>query len=492
MAGANREKFYDKNMSAYIEGFLSNALTEINAGSSNKNVSGTSSGYGIRSFFGRLSYAFNNKYLLEANLRYDGSSRFSEEKRWGGFPSVSAGWRISEEPFMSNQRLFSSLKIRASWGKLGNDQIGLYKWIPTLALGNNYTFNGVVSSGVAARILANPDISWETATKTDIGFEAGFLDGRLNIEFDYFNELREDILRNINMPWTVGALEAPTANLASVRNRGWEFSANYAHTTGDLHLSAGFNVTYVKNIVTKIPDPQIGFFTLKEGEPMNAFYMWKATGLFQSQNEIDNSAIPVGKVTAPGDIKFEDIGGPEGKPDGVIDANDRQIVGKPFPTWTYGASLTAAYRGFDLGAMIQGVADVDSYLGGDIFFPYVNGAGVSSDWTSGNTWTPEHPQAKLPRLLRYFAPTYNYDDNSFWLQDASFLRIKNLQLGYTFSSRLFVWAKSINSVRLFVNAQNPFTFTRFKGLDPERTLTATAGGQYPNIRILTAGVVLKF
>lgn len=492
LGGVNQEKFNDRNMSAYVEGFLSNSLTEINAGSSNKNVTGTSSAYGIQSVFGRASYAFREKYLFEANLRYDGSSRFSEDNRWGVFPSFSAGWRISEEPFMRTQRIFSNLKIRGSWGKLGNDQIGVYRWIPTLALGRNYPFDGIVSSGVAQTSLANPNITWEMATKTDIGFEAGFLNGKLNIEFDYFNELREDILRNVNMPWTVGALAAPLANLASVRNRGWEFSANYRASISDLHLSAGFNLTYVKNIVTKIPDPQIDFFTLKEGEPMNAFYMWKAVGIFQTQQEVDDSPVPVGKVTGPGDIKFEDISGADGKPDGVIDANDRQVMGKPFPTWTYGLSFSADFRGFDLGILAQGVADVDSYVGGDIFFPFVNGAGISTAWAAGNTWTPDNTGAPLPRLLRYFAPTWNYENNSFWLQDASFLRIKNIQLGYTFPEHLLRRIKAIKGLRLFVNAQNAFTFTKFEGLDPERTLTATVGGQYPNIRILTSGFSLKF
>ena len=493
LVGFNREKYTDKYMNAYIEGFLSNSLTELNAGSSNKNVSGGGTDYGIRSVFGRLNYAFRDKYLLEANLRYDGSSRFAAANRWGVFPSFSAGWRIDKEAFMKDQQIFSNLKLRASWGRLGNDQIGLYSWIPTLSLGSDYYFNGQPSSGVAQTAVSNPDITWESATKTDVGIEAGFLQNRLSIEFDYFNDLRQDILRNINLPWTVGDLAAPAENLASVRNKGWEFSTNYTQNFGKLRLSGGFNVTHVTNEVVKIPDPQVGFLILKEGESMNAFYMWKATGIFKSQEEVDNSPVPVGRTTLPGDIKFEDVGGPDGKPDGKIDADDRQVVGKPIPTWTYGIHLSAAYGGFDLGVLMQGVAGVQSYVGGELYFPFLNGAGVPDRWEAGNTWTPDHVNAKLPRLLQYSAPTWNYENNSFWLQDASFLRVKNIQIGYSVPDKLISRLKVIKGLRIYANGQNLFTFTKFEGLDPERFPTNTTGAnQYPNIRIITGGVNIKF
>lgn len=491
LGGFNQEKYTDKSLNAYIEGFLSNSLTELNAGSANKDVSGTGTDYGIRSVFGRLNYAFQNRYLFEANLRYDGSSRFAEDNRWGIFPSFSAGWRITEEAFMKGQKVFSNLKLRGSWGKLGNDQIGLYRYIPTLSLGRDYYFNGVVSSGVAQTAVPNEAITWETAEKTDIGLEAGFLKNRLSIEFDYFNENRKGILRNINLPWTVGALAAPAVNLADVNNKGWEFNTNYTHEFKDLRVSGGFNITHVKNEVTKIPDPQIGFNILKEGEPVNAFYMWKAVGIYQSQEEVDASAKPVGRTTKPGDIKFEDISGPDGKPDGKITADDRQVVGKPIPTWTYGINLSAAYKGFDLGVLAQGVADVESYVLTEEFIPFFNGAGITTRWLSGNTWTPDNPNAPLPRLLRNNASAWNYESNSFWLQNASYLRIKNIQLGYTLPGN-FTGKAGIQSLRVYVNAQNAFTFTKFQGLDPERSLTATSPSQYPNIRIITCGVNIKF
>jgi hypothetical protein len=208
---------------------------------------------------------------------------------------------------------------------------------------------------------------------------------------------------------------------------------------------------------------------------------------------VDNSPIPVGKVTKPGDLKFEDVSGPNGKPDGKIDADDRQVVGKSIPGWTYGINLSAEYKGLDLSILMQGVADVQSYVGGETYFPFVNGAGVSTRWEPGNTWTPDNVNAGLPRLLQYSAPTWNYENNSFWLQNASYLRLKNLQLGYSVPVRLISKIRGVKGIRLYVNAQNLLTFTRFKGLDPERSLTNTTGAnQYPNIRILTGGFNIKF
>lgn len=501
MGGYSQDRWNNRTLMAYIEGLPNNNISELDAGSLNKNVGGNSYDYAIRSWFGRLNYAFRDKYLLEGNLRYDGSSRFAPAHRWGLFPSFSAGWRISEEAFMRNQHILSNLKLRGSWGKLGNDRITnnidiptLYGYIPTLSLGSNYYFNGAVSPGAAQTALSNPDITWETAKKTDIGLEAGFLHNRLNVEFDYFNELREGILQNIKIPTTVGNLGAPPENLASVRNKGWEFGTNYTQNiTKDLKLGAGFNVTHVRNRVEKIPTPQIGINVVEEGQPINAFYMWKAIGLFKTQTEVDNSPKPAGRNPAPGDIKFHDISGPDGKPDGVIDAYDRQVVGKPIPTWTYGVNLSAQYKGFDLSVLLQGVKDVQSYVGSELFFPFVNGAGVATRWETGKTWTPENPNASLPRLLPFnTANSYNYSTNSFWLQDASYMRVKNIELGYNFSGKA-LFHNVIKSVRVYVDAQNAFTITKFQGLDPERSLTNTSGSyQYPNIRIFTGGINVKF
>ncbi|WP_183564088.1 SusC/RagA family TonB-linked outer membrane protein [Mucilaginibacter sp. SP1R1] len=495
LLGYNQEQYNERSFQSYIEGFQTNSLTELNAGSTNPQVAGTSAAYAIRSYFGRVNYAFKDKYLLEANARYDGSSRFASSRRWGFFPSFSAGWRVIEESFMKDQNIFSNLKLRASWGKLGNDQLVdrsgnpiYYGYIPTLSLGTIYDFNSQIAGGVAQTILANPNITWETSTKKDAGVEMGFLQNKLSVEVDYFDEQRSNILQTLGIPWIIGNLTPPPVNLASVNNKGWEINTNYAQNIGKVKFNVGFNLTHIRNKVSDVLAPQYnGNNVIENGQPINAFYMVKALGIFKTQQEVDNSAKPATNATAPGDIKYQDISGPNGKPDGIIDANDRQIVGKPIPTWTYGANLSAAYHGVDLSVLLQGVGDVQSYVGGNLYFPFFNGAGITTNWV-GNTWTPTQTNAPLPRLLQYNAPTNNYMASSFWLQNASYTRIKNIQLGYTIPQSISEKIK-LKYVRFYVNAQNPFTFTKFQGLDPE---SAVGGSQYPNMKVFTGGVTVRF
>ncbi|MDR2272500.1 MAG: TonB-dependent receptor [Sphingobacterium sp.] len=487
-----------RTLSGSIMGFVNNSLSEINAGLTTPLTNGTTYGWALRSYIGRLNYAFREKYLFEGIARYDGSSRFSPKNRWGFFPSLSVGWRISQEDFMKDQGFFDELKIRGSWGKSGNDRMGfndqrdLYAYIPTLAFARFYPIDDNIATGIAQMSIVDENIKWEVGTKSNIGFDATVLNRKLNLTFDYFVDKREGILRQIQLPDFIGIRNAPFRNLATVSNKGWELSANYHHKISELDINAGFNLTHVRNKIDYIPDPQKARNALLQGEPINAFYMWKSLGIFQSQQEVDESAKQNAVPTQPGDIKFEDFSGPEGKPDGIIDANDRQVVGKPIPTWTYGANINLAYKGVDLRVNLQGVADVESYVGSELFFPFLNGAGVGKHWDTGNTWTPENQNAKLPRLVQYSASSsQNYADNSFWLQDASFLRVKNIQVGYSLSSSVLSRLK-VAGLRVYVDAQNAFTFTKFEGLDPERNLTNSSPAQYPNVRIITAGLNLKF
>jgi len=485
-------------LSGSIMGFVNNTLTELNAGLTTPLTNGNTYGWALRSYIGRLNYAYKEKYLLEGIARYDGSSRFSPDNRWGFFPSVSAGWRLTQEDFMKNQTLFNELKIRASWGKSGNDRMGfndqrdLYAYIPALAFARFYPIADNIATGIAQMSLVDENIKWEVGTKSNIGFDAALLNSKLNVTFDYFVDKREGILRQIQLPNFVGIRNAPFRNLATVSNKGWELSANYSHKIGELDFNAGFNLTHVRNKIDYIPDAQLGRNALLQGEAINAFYMRKSLGIFQSQEEVDASPKPNSVTVAPGDIKFEDISGPDGRPDGVINDFDRQVVGKPIPTWTYGANINLGYKGVDLRVNLQGVADVESYVGSELYFPFLNGASVSRRWEAGNTWTPENPNAKLPRLIQYNASdSQNYIDNSFWLQDASFLRIKNIQLGYSLSQTLLS-KLHIAGLRIYIDAQNAFTFTKFEGLDPERDLINMSPAQYPNVRIITGGVNLKF
>ncbi|WP_423735524.1 SusC/RagA family TonB-linked outer membrane protein [Chitinophaga caseinilytica] len=489
----SQEQSDTRSLGGSIMGFVNNRLTEINAGLETPLINGTTYGWALRSYIGRLNYSYKEKYLLEAIGRYDGTSRVSEGGRWGFFPSVLVGWRITKEAFMQDQKIFDELKLRASWGKSGNDQIGEYAYIETYKFSRFYPFGSQIFSGIAQRGIVDNSIKWEIGKKLNLGLDAGFLKNKLNVTFDWFRDNREGILYQLaTLPDFLGVPEKPTMNLSSVKNTGWEFSAGYNDRIGEVDFSAGFNLTHVKNEITYIPAAQLGQNSNIAGHPVQSFYMWKALGIFQTQEEVDKSAKPTTGTVAPGDLKFEDISGPNGVPDGVIDLNDRQVVGKPLPTWTYGAYFTAGWKGFDARVNLQGIADVDSYVGGELFFPFLNGAGILSRWEKGSTWTPENPGAKLPRLLQYNASsTQNYSGNSFWLQDASYMRIKDIQIGYTLPQ---AWLKKagIQGLRVYVDAQNAFTFSRFEGIDPERPLTNASSAQYPNVRIISGGVNVKF
>lgn len=485
MAGYEQETYADHTFSAYGSGLSSNTLTELSATTATPEVSGSGTNWALASYFGRLNYSFGDKYLFEANIRYDGSSRFAANQRWGTFPSFSAGWNIKKESFMKDVRFLSNLKVRGSWGELGNQQIGLYGYIPIINLGQNYDFGGQIVGGTAQTALSNPNITWETSKKTDVGLDAGLLNNKLNITLDGFHENRSNILQQVVIPAIVGNLTPPYVNLAAVTNHGWEASANYADKIGGLRFNIGFNVGYAKNKVTYVTSTQINDVLLTQvGQPINTFYMLKATGIYKTQEAVDTSAKYTGVSVQPGDIRLADV-----NHDGHVDANDRTTVGNSMPQLTYGGSLTLGYRGFDAAVFLQGIGKVYSFVSSELYWPFLNGANVGPQWL--DSWTAQNPNAKLPRLLAYGANTANYTENSFWLQNASYMRIKNLQIGYTLP---LSWRKSmgISAARFYLNAQNPFTFTKFQGLDPERVLTQTSSNSYPNVRIITAGVNLKF
>jgi TonB-dependent starch-binding outer membrane protein SusC len=485
MAGYEQETYADHTFSAYGSGFSSNTLSELSASTATPEVSGSGTNWALASYFGRLNYSFADKYLLEANIRDDGSSRFAANQRWGIFPSFSAGWNVKKEDFMKDVKFLSALKVRGSWGELGNQQIGLYGYIPIINLGQNYDFGNQIVGGTAQTALSNPNITWETSKKTDIGLDAGLLNNKLNVTLDGFHENRSNILQQVVIPSIVGNLTPPYVNLAAVTNHGWEASANYADQIGSFHFSIGFNMGYARNKVTYVTSTQINdVFLTQVGKPINSYYMLQATGIFKTKEQADSSAQYTGITAQPGDIRFADV-----NHDGHIDASDRTVVGNSIPQLTYGGSITLGYKGFDAAVFLQGVGKVYSFVSGELYWPFFNGANMGTQWL--NAWTAQNPNAKYPRLLAYGANTANYTENSFWLQNAAYTRIKNLQIGYTLPVR---WNKAmgINAARFYLNAQNPFTFTKFQGMDPERVLTQTRSNSYPNVRIITAGVNLKF
>jgi len=479
-----RTDFFD----AFRDDFTLQDFEQLNAGSqANQQNSGSAAENSLMSVFGRLSYDYDAKYLLEANLRYDGSSRFLEDNRWGLFPSVSAGWRISEESFMQPVEAIDELKVRGSWGQLGNQKIGNYPFAALVNLGQNFIFGGSVVSGAAQLDLANADISWESTTTSNVGVDATLLRNRVDLSFDWFTRTTNDILLQLPIPRIIG-LDAPFQNAGEVNNSGWELSVGYNDAIGrDFTYDVSFNISDIENEVIDLrgAGPFIsGTSIIREGDPINSIYGFEADGLFQSQEEIDSHAEQSGQI-APGDIKYVDQNG-----DGTINADDRVIIGNPFPNYNYGFDVSAGYRGFDVSAFFQGVGSQDVLLQGDATWALSN-AGKVTTWQAEQYWRPEKPDNDYPRLTQTTSQN-NFQTSSFWVYDASYLRLRSLQVGYTIPD---TWAEAISAreFRVYVVGQNLFTVldNMPPGIDPN-VPNATPGAFFPIQKVYSVGVNLSF
>ncbi|WP_372934485.1 SusC/RagA family TonB-linked outer membrane protein, partial [Mariniphaga sediminis] len=510
LAGYSYEEYRLDKFEASIKEFHNNELQVLSAGLEDPQVAGTASEWTLMSGFGRLNYDYKGKYLFEANIRYDGSSRFSQGKKWGAFPSFSAGWRMSEEEFMGNIGWLDNMKLRASWGKLGNQNILLadrkpnyYPYQTVYTLGQNYTMGGSVTSGIASTAVVNSDIEWESTTTTNIGVDATLF-GKLNVTAEYYNRLTDGILIGMQIPKTMGNKANPVVNLAEVKNYGWELSASYQDSKGDLKYSLGFNISNVNNEVTKYQGEvrSGGNFVTWEGHPYRSMYGYVCEGIIRTQEELDDlnarakelsgndKAYFITNKTRPGDLKYKDLDG-----NGVIDSNDREIIGNTIPKYTYGVSLGLEYKGLDFNALLQGVYGRDSYLEGVGVFPMgVNGdrGQIPTEWLT-ERYIPEEPStwetATLPRIVNIGSHQDNYRFSTFWKQDASFLRVKSVQLGYTVPNTM---AFGVDRIRVYLSGENLLTFTNFEGYDPERGQNATGITEYPLQKTITMGVQISF
>lgn len=479
LGGFSQETRKFKSVGATKDKLPNNDIQEIDAANLNPQAFGSSVNFGLQSYFGRLNYDFDSRYLFEANLRYDGSSNFGEGHKWGTFPSVSAGWNISNEAFMKNVTFIDNLKLRASWGELGNQEIAANQYSSFYnTTGQEYSYGGVLAGGAAQTNLSNPVVTWETSAQTDFGLDLSILDGKLDLVADYYKKTTTGILRPTVISGVIGGLSAPLVNLASVENKGFEFLLNHKNNIGDFKYSASVNFTTNDNEVTKIAAPQIDDYSrLAEGSSINEFYVIKMLGIFQNAAEVTaHGAQPTAK---PGDIKFEDL-----NKDGAIDDYDRQAMGQSIPKYTYGFDLSASYKGFDFSMLWIGV-EGEKAITEHEQKPFFNGAGISKFWVE-NSWTPEKPNNSYPRLVR----SSNYVNNawrpsSFLLQDASFLRMKNIQLGYSLPDA-FLEKIHINKFRIYINATNPLTFTKYRGLDPEKDPFGGRGA-YSNVQVYSLG-----
>lgn len=479
---------------AYRERFYNNDIGSIGQGANDgtKSNSGRDAVYGLRSFFGRLNYDYNGKYLVEVNGRYDGSSKFTGSKQYSFFPSFSAGWRISKEKFWEGlETAVNDLKFRGSWGKTGNQSVDLYSYYAALTA-NGYSFGGTAVQGYRQNTLANTNLGWESTTQLDLGLDAAFFHKKLNLTVDYYNKQTDNILLNLDIPATIG-LTAPPQNAGSVQNKGWEFSLNYRGSPGTsgFRYGVGGNLSINQNLVTDLKgtgpyitgsdiDPR---YIIKKGLPINTLWGYKTDGLFQTQQEITEYGATYAANTKPGDVKYVDL-----NRDGKIDANDMTNIGNSFPKYTFGVNADFSYKNFDLTILFQGAAKVDSRLAGALA-EMGNQEGFTHEIYTNNYWTPEHTDARFPRPVKYDLRNVATSDRL--VLNGSYLRLKNVQLAYNVPTSLSQKVH-LNRVRVYISATNLFTISKLNewNLDPE----APSGRAvyYPQTALYTAGLNLQF
>lgn len=495
LAGFSQELTRYDSLYAYRQGFLNNSLSQLNAASTaGQQTGGTANDVALRSVFGRIRYAYEDKYLLEANLRYDGSSRFGEGNKWGTYPSFSAGWNLSKEEFFAPLLdKITALKLRGSWGKLGNQNIGsAYPSVAVVASGQNYSFNQSVAPGIAPTSGANANITWERTTITDIGIDLATLGNRFNFTADYYVKNTDGILLQLPASVVYG-FATPFQNAGAVRNSGWEFAAAYHDRIGAVSYNIGANASFNKNKITDLAGTGSISSGYVVGQPIKAFYGYQVEGIFKTQAQVNAHATQSGGTIAPGDLMYKDISGPAGKPDGVIDGNDRTYLGSPFPGMTYGFTLGAGWKGFAISAFFQGALDVKNYVQG-FALGSLQQPNIGNPTTAMlGAWTPANPSASFPRLWS----TYSQNNpqsyvSSFWVRNASYLRLKNLSVSYTLPNSSLV-KLGIQNVKIYYCGQNLLTATSFyKWVDPETTIGNNAYGAYPQVKTNTIGINVIF
>lgn len=495
LGGASYLNQYTDNLSGMRLNLPNGNLSQIDAGAADGQVAtGSAEQYTLISYFGRVNYTFNDKYLFEANIRRDGSSRFSDGERWGWFPSASAGWRISQENFMKNVSFVQDLKLRASYGVLGNDALGggalggnidgNYPYQSNYFL-NSYPIGGVLYQTAGLRNYPNSGLTWETTNIANFGLDFTLLK-KLNVTFDYFDKRTKDILFNLPIPSSVG-LEPTVQNAVSVKNSGWELALNYQDQLGDeFKYSIGLNVSDVRNEITDLKGADqvtinsnniaTGNFV---GRPISAFYGYQVAGIYQTAEQVAQHAV-ISPSVGPGDLIYEDLNN-----DGVFDiVNDFTYLGSNIPRYNYGINLGASYKNFDFSAFLQGVGKVDvNTLNIEKARENLDG-NIRSNWLA--SWTPENTDAAFPRLI---TSAVNYQPSSFWVKSGAYLRLKNVSIGYRLPKSIL--AKTfISNLRIFATGQNLLTFSSLpKDVDPEAPNDIR---YYPQVRTITFGLNANF
>jgi TonB-linked SusC/RagA family outer membrane protein len=457
----------------------------------------------IYSVFGRAGYSYNDKYYAQLSFRYDGSSKFSKDYRWGFFPSLSAGWRISDESFMSSYKeKIGDLKIRGSYGILGNQNVDDFSYFTTYYLsGNAYGFNNSAVSG-AGFSYGNLELQWEKSTTFNIGVDASLFDNKLLVSADFYNKETSGILLTPTVPSTFGGSVA-TENAGKMRNQGWELTLNYRVTTGKFKHDIIFNLANSKNKVVdyggeeEISGADQMLWITRERLALKSYYGYKVDGYFKDEDDIAQSALPVGSNVKPGDVKYKDI-----HKDGVIDEEDRTVLGNAFPNFTFGLTYNLSWKSFDCNMLIQGVGKRDMFLRGELVEPFHSNYSYVMYKHQLDFWTPVNTDARWPRLSSpgSASNTNNYQKSSdLYMFNAAYVRLKDIQIGYTIPGNITQKA-GISKIRIYVNAQNLLTLTRNSFIDPESSEFdqnmgsngANSGRNYPTPIYYGGGLNVEF
>lgn len=485
LVGYSQENNKYEYLMGYRQEFPTTTLSELDAGSSeNDENSGTSNEWALQSFFGRAKYSYMDKYLLETNFRYDGSSKLSPDDRWGIFPSVSAAWRLSNENFIKSVSWIENFKFRLSYGELGNQDIGLYPYQDVLET-TSYTFDDATEQGVYVTDLTDESIRWEVTRMFDVGLNFSMRGGLFSLTVDAYKKITDDILYEQDIPASIG-LDAPTINYGSMENIGIDIQLGHQHHIGYFKWEVTGVISAYKNECTKVIGTSYkenNTRIIQEGLPWYSFYLYEWTGVFQSEEDLAESPEQLYDPQV-GDLKFKDQNG-----DGEVNAQDKVVVDGAYPDFTYSLNTRFEWKGFDLTIFLHGIQGRKLYTINWGASPFTQAGAPPVKWR--NAWNEENPTNELPAIyVEGYEP--NTDMRStFNLQDASFLRIKNVNLGYTIPPTMLNRV-GIDYLRIFLTADNLFTFTEYEGLDPERSADNTNFAEYPQVRILSAGLNLRF
>lgn len=500
MAGTSAQWNRNSAFNGTKGGFLFDDVHEFDNGTSTKALGGSSSDWAMFSFMARANYSYDDRYLLTVTFRRDGSSRFGPHHRWGNFPSASAAWRISQEPWFPGRNdgnfVINDLKLRAGYGVTGNDKIGSYAYIQTYNTGA-YIFGDDVVTTLMAKTMANPSIHWEEVQQANIGIDLSLWNSRLTLSLDGYIKNTTDMLVKAAIPITSGYEDTSTTytNAGKVSNKGFELTlntVNFEGAGGGFRWATSMTATFNRNkIVSLNSDTPLyqnetggAYITMqRNGLPINVFYGYVTDGIFQTQAEVNSHAFQEAS-TAPGDIRFKDLNN-----DGVINENDRTVIGDPNPDWLFSMVNTFSWKGFDLSVYLQGVA------GNDIFNANsISNEGMSSAHNQTASvkyrWVGYGTSTVMPRAV-YGDPNHNARISDRFVEDGSYLRLKNITLSYTFPAK---WTQkiSVDNARIYLSCENVATLTRYSGFDPEVGINGIDGNRYPISRTFSLGVNFNF